>query len=43
LGGGVGFPLPDRDQRPKTIPTPELPTPAHTSNLNFTVLWMFTS
>jgi hypothetical protein len=26
-GGEVGFPPPDRDQRPKTIPTPELPTP----------------
>jgi hypothetical protein len=40
LGGGgeVGFPPPDRDQRPKTIPTPELSTPTHTSNINFTVL-----
>jgi hypothetical protein len=24
VGGGVGFPPPDRNQRPKTIPTPEL-------------------
>jgi hypothetical protein len=43
LGGGVGFPPSDRDQRPKTIPTPELPSPAHTSNIHFTVLQMFTS
>jgi hypothetical protein len=45
LGGGgeVGFPPPDRVQRPKTIPTPELSTPAHTTNINFTVLQMFTS
>jgi hypothetical protein len=41
--GEVGFPPPDRDRRPKTIPTPELPTLAHTSNIHFTVLWMFTS
>jgi hypothetical protein len=39
----VGFPPLDRDQRPKTIPTPELLTPAHTSNIHFTVLRMFTS
>jgi hypothetical protein len=45
LGGGgeVGFPPPDRDQRPQTIPTPELPTPTHTSNIHFTILRMFTS
>jgi hypothetical protein len=43
LGEKVGFPPPDRDQRPKTIPTPELSTPAHTSNINFTVLQVFTS
>jgi len=43
FGGKVGFPPPDRDQRPKTIPTPELSTPAHTSNINFTVLQTFTS
>jgi hypothetical protein len=43
LGGKVGFPPSDRDQRPKTIPTPELSTPAHTSNINFTILQMFTS
>jgi hypothetical protein len=30
----VGFPPPDHDQRPKTIPTPELSTPVHTSNIN---------
>jgi hypothetical protein len=42
-GGGVGFPPPDRDQRPQTIPTPELPTLAHTLNIHFTVLRMFTS
>jgi hypothetical protein len=44
LGGGeVGFPPLDRDQRPKTIPTPELLTPAHTSNIHFTDLRMLTS
>jgi hypothetical protein len=43
LGGKVGFPPPDRDQRPKTIPTPELSTPAHTSNIHFTDLRMLTS
>jgi hypothetical protein len=44
LGGKeVGSPPPDRDQRPKTIPMPELPTPTNTSNINSIVLLMFTS
>jgi hypothetical protein len=42
-GEGMGFPPSDHDQRPKTIPMPELRTPAHTSNINFTILRMFTS
>jgi hypothetical protein len=41
--GEVGFPPSDCDRWPKTIPTPKLSTPTHTSNIHFTVLLMFTS
>jgi hypothetical protein len=42
-GGEVGFPPPDHDQRPKTIPLPELSTPTHKSNKNSTVSLVNTS
>jgi hypothetical protein len=39
----VGSPLPDRDQRPKPTPMLVLLSPAYKTNINSTVLLMFTS
>jgi hypothetical protein len=39
----VGSPPPDRDQRPKPTPMPVLSSSAYKTNINSTILLMFTS